>query len=89
MNRVQACPTMDERTEGVAPIGGLDAPFDELAAPASGRRARSAADTLRYADADPFADTLTARAQQGDQVILLTSHVEPHVPVRDRWLLGG
>jgi hypothetical protein len=60
MNRVQACRTMEERTEGVAPIGGLDAPFDELPAPASGRRARSAADTLRYADADPFADTLTA-----------------------------
>ena len=36
-----------------------------------------------------LADTLTARAQQGGQVILLTSHVEPHVPVRDRWLLGG
>lgn len=60
MNRVQACRTMDERSEGVAPIAGLDAPFDELAAPVSGRRARSAADTLRYSDADPFADTLTA-----------------------------
>ena len=36
-----------------------------------------------------LADTLTARAAQGGQVILLTSHVEPHVPVRDTWMLGA
>jgi ABC-type multidrug transport system ATPase subunit len=44
---------------------------------------------LDTASAQHLADTLTARAQRGDQVILLTSHVEPHVPVRDRWLLGA
>jgi hypothetical protein len=60
MNRVQACRTTDERSEERpgAPLAGLDAPFDELPGPVSGRRARSAADTLRYADADPFADTM-------------------------------
>ncbi len=44
---------------------------------------------LDAASATHLADTLTARAARGDQVILLTSHVEPHVPVRDRWVLGG
>jgi hypothetical protein len=60
MNRVEACRTMDERSEKRphAPIAGLDAPFDELPSPVSGRRARSAADTLRYVEADPFADTM-------------------------------
>ena len=43
---------------------------------------------LDSASARHLADTLTARAAQGGQVILLTSHVEPHVPVRERWLLG-
>ena len=43
---------------------------------------------LDSASAQHLADTLTARVRQGDQVILLTSHVEPHVPVRERWLLG-
>jgi len=42
---------------------------------------------LDAASSRHLADTLTTRAQRGDQVILLTSHVEPHVPVRDRWLL--
>jgi hypothetical protein len=60
MNRGQACRTTDERSEGRGPLAELDAPFGETPVPASGRRARSAADTLRYADADPFADTLTA-----------------------------
>jgi ABC-2 type transport system ATP-binding protein len=44
---------------------------------------------LDAASARHLADTLTARAAQGGQVILLTSHVEPHVPVRDRWILGS
>ena len=44
---------------------------------------------LDAASSQHLADTLTARARQGGQVILLTSHVEPHVPVRDRWLLGA
>ena len=44
---------------------------------------------LDTASARHLADTLTARAARGDQVILLTSHVEPHVPVRDRWLLDA
>jgi ABC-2 type transport system ATP-binding protein len=44
---------------------------------------------LDAASARHLADTLTARAAQGGQVILLTSHVEPHVPVRDTWVLGG
>jgi ABC-type multidrug transport system ATPase subunit len=43
---------------------------------------------LDSASAHHLAEVLTARARQGDQVILLTSHVEPHVPVRDTWLLG-
>ena len=44
---------------------------------------------LDVASAHHLSETLTARAAQGEQVILLTSHVEPHVPVRDTWLLGG
>ena len=44
---------------------------------------------LDTASARHLADTLTARAERAEQVILLTSHVEPHVPVRDRWLLGA
>ena len=44
---------------------------------------------LDTASARHLAKTLTARSHQGGQVILLTSHVEPHVPVRDRWLLGA
>ena len=44
---------------------------------------------LDVASAQHLSETLTARAAQGEQVILLTSHVEPHVPVRDRWLLGA
>ena len=44
---------------------------------------------LDTASARHLADTLTARAASAEQVILLTSHVEPHVPVRDRWLLGA
>ncbi|MEP6503965.1 MAG: ATP-binding cassette domain-containing protein [Betaproteobacteria bacterium] len=43
---------------------------------------------LDVASARHLSDTLTARAAQGAQVILLTSHVEPHVPVRDTWVLG-
>jgi ABC-type multidrug transport system ATPase subunit len=43
---------------------------------------------LDTASARHLADTLTARAAQGGQVILLTSHVEPHVPVRDTWVLA-
>ncbi len=43
---------------------------------------------LDAASAKHLADTLSARAERGRQVILLTSHVEPHVPVRDRWVLG-
>ena len=43
---------------------------------------------LDAASARHLADTLTARAATGGQVILLTSHVEPHVPVRDTWVLG-
>jgi ABC-type multidrug transport system ATPase subunit len=43
---------------------------------------------LDAASAKHLADTITARAERGEQVILLTSHVEPHVPVRDRWQLG-
>jgi len=35
-----------------------------------------------------LADTLAARAAEGRQVILLTSHVAPHVPVRGTWALG-
>ena len=44
---------------------------------------------LDAASSRHLADTLTARAGRAEQVILLTSHVEPHVPVRDRWLLGA
>ena len=44
---------------------------------------------LDAASARHLADTLTARAERAEQVVLLTSHVEPHVPVRDRWLLGA
>jgi ABC-type multidrug transport system ATPase subunit len=43
---------------------------------------------LDVASAQHLSQTLTARAEQGEQVILLTSHVEPHVPVRDTWVLG-
>jgi ABC-type multidrug transport system ATPase subunit len=43
---------------------------------------------LDAASAAHLADTITARAALGEQVILLTSHVEPHVPVRDTWVLG-
>jgi len=43
---------------------------------------------LDVASAQHLSQTLTARAAQGEQVILLTSHVEPHVPVRDTWVLG-
>lgn len=42
---------------------------------------------LDAASARYLADTITARAAQGEQVILLTSHVDPHVPVRDTWVL--
>ena len=44
---------------------------------------------LDVASARHLSETLTARAARGDQVILLTSHVEPHVPVRDTWMLGA
>ncbi len=44
---------------------------------------------LDAASAKHLADTLTARAEQGGQVILLTSHVEPHVPVRDHWRIDA
>lgn len=44
---------------------------------------------LDVASATHLSATLAARAAGGDQVILLTSHVEPHVPVRDTWVLGG
>jgi ABC-type multidrug transport system ATPase subunit len=44
---------------------------------------------LDAASARHLADTLSARAGRGEQVILLTSHVEPHVPVRDTWVLGS
>ena len=43
---------------------------------------------LDVASAHHLSETITARAAQGEQVILLTSHVEPHVPVRDTWVLG-
>ena len=42
---------------------------------------------LDAASARHLADTLAARAQAGSQVILLTSHVDPHVPVLARWNL--
>ncbi len=44
---------------------------------------------LDAASSRHLADTLAARAASGGQVILLTSHVEPHVPVRDTWVLAG
>jgi ABC-2 type transport system ATP-binding protein len=44
---------------------------------------------LDVASARHLSETIAARAAQGRQVILLTSHVEPHVPVRDTWLLGA
>ena len=44
---------------------------------------------LDVASARHLSDTLATRAAQGAQVILLTSHVEPHVPVRDTWVLGA
>ncbi len=43
---------------------------------------------LDVASAQHLSETLAARAARGEQVILLTSHVEPHVPVRDSWVLG-
>jgi len=43
---------------------------------------------LDAASARHLSDTLASRAARGEQVILLTSHVEPHVPVRGTWLLG-
>jgi len=42
---------------------------------------------LDAASARHLADTLAARAADGSQVVLLTSHVDPHVPVRARWNL--
>ena len=44
---------------------------------------------LDVASARHLSDTITERAARGGQVILLTSHVEPHVPVRDTWVLGS
>ena len=44
---------------------------------------------LDVASARHLSETLAARAAAGEQVILLTSHVEPHVPVRDAWVLGN
>ena len=44
---------------------------------------------LDVASARHLSETLAQRAADGEQVILLTSHVEPHVPVRDTWVLGG
>ncbi len=43
---------------------------------------------LDVASARHLSATLGERAARGEQVILLTSHVEPHVPVRDTWVLG-
>jgi ABC-2 type transport system ATP-binding protein len=43
---------------------------------------------LDVASARHLSETLAQRAAGGGQVILLTSHVEPHVPVRDTWVLG-
>jgi ABC-2 type transport system ATP-binding protein len=43
---------------------------------------------LDVASARHLSETLAQRAAEGGQVILLTSHVEPHVPVRDTWVLG-
>jgi ABC-type multidrug transport system ATPase subunit len=44
---------------------------------------------LDVASARHLSGTLAARAAAAEQVILLTSHVEPHVPVRDTWVLRG
>jgi ABC-type multidrug transport system ATPase subunit len=44
---------------------------------------------LDVASARHLSETLAARAAGGEQVILLTSHVEPHVPVRETWVLAG
>ena len=44
---------------------------------------------LDVASARHLSETIAARAARGDQVILLTSHVEPHVPVRDTWVLDA
>jgi len=44
---------------------------------------------LDVASATHLSATLAARAAAGGPVILLTSHVEPHVPVRETWALGG
>jgi ABC-type multidrug transport system ATPase subunit len=44
---------------------------------------------LDVASAKHLSQTLASRAAAGGQVILLTSHVEPHVPVRDTWVLRG
>ncbi|HEX7686278.1 MAG TPA: AAA family ATPase [Burkholderiaceae bacterium] len=43
---------------------------------------------LDAASAAHLARVLGERAEAGRQVVLLTSHVEPHVAVRDRWVLG-
>jgi ABC-type multidrug transport system ATPase subunit len=43
---------------------------------------------LDAASAAHLERTLAARAAAASQVILLASHVEPHMPVRDHWLLG-
>jgi ABC-type multidrug transport system ATPase subunit len=43
---------------------------------------------LDVASARHLSETIAARAAHGEQVILLTSHVEPHVPVRDTWVLA-
>jgi ABC-type multidrug transport system ATPase subunit len=51
----------------------LDEPFNALDAASSAH----------------LAQALARRAEAGRQVILLTSHVEPHVAVRERWVLGG
>jgi ABC-type multidrug transport system ATPase subunit len=44
---------------------------------------------LDAASSEHLARTLSARAAEGSQVILLTSHVDPHVPVRAHWRLGA
>jgi ABC-type multidrug transport system ATPase subunit len=43
---------------------------------------------LDAASAKHLVDTLAARAAEARQVILLTSHVAPQVPVRATWALG-
>jgi hypothetical protein len=37
----------------------------------------------------PLADALAASAERVSQVILLISHVVPHVSVGERWVRGG